>query len=95
MNFEAFHKNFPKLQQNSIEERRAKAEADAAFRKEKFLLKYPSVDWEALQLQKIDIRTNDFCIHYKDSLNNQIYSWNFRTREWLQQNDQASLAYLF
>jgi hypothetical protein len=46
---------------------------------------YPYLQFDELKKQKNTILTNDACCHFLHP-NNQIYSWNFVDKKWLQHN---------
>jgi hypothetical protein len=62
-----------------------------------FLKAYPKLSINDLKIQNNNYLTNDGCIHYKNVINNQIYSWNYINNKWTEHsvNYQNKLSHLF
>lgn len=107
MNQENFNKQFPswenkfnKLQFNKRFpscENKNKDEKEKQFRMTEFSKAYPKVSFNDLKIQNNYYSTDDGCIHYKNVINNQIYSWNYIENEWEEHsvNHQNELSDLF
>jgi len=54
--------------------------------KEEQFVKIYNIPFERLKNQSDTISTNDGCIHYLDIQTNQIYSYEFFSNRWIQQN---------
>ena len=59
--------------------------------------KHIQVSFNDLKIQNNYSSTDDGCIHYKNVINNQIYSWNYIKNEWEEHsvNYQNGLSDLF
>ena len=79
---EEFHKNFPSYEKEYYRTEEESIKEAEEYRKRLFHLKYPTVSWHSLQKQDPNIMTDDACIHYKDILTNNIYSWQSNKKMW-------------
>jgi hypothetical protein len=75
---------------------KVKYDIEVAYRKEQFLLKYPSLDWNQLVIQKRNIITHDGCTHYKYRNTNKVYSWKTGFGEpcWIEHNESNEKYFL-
>jgi len=78
-NFPSWEKEYNKLQK---EKNKNKDEKEKQFRMTEFSKAYPKLLFNDLKIQNNNYSTDDGCIHYKNILNNQIYSWNYIENEW-------------
>jgi len=49
----------------------------------KWIQKYPTINFNDLEKQRDNCFTDDSCIHYKTE-QNVIYSWNYHISDWMQ-----------
>lgn len=90
---EAFHADFPSYEKQVEKELKNKKVEEDLVRKNMFEQMYPNVNWNNLEIQGNNIFTRDGCIHYKDKLTNNIYSWYFN-RTWMQHSKEYQLGLL-
>lgn len=92
--FPSWEKEYNKLQN---EKNKNEKEKEKQFRMTKFSKTYPKLSFNDLKIQNDNYSTDDDCIHYKNVINNQIYSWNLTDNEWEQHdiNYQNELSDLF
>jgi hypothetical protein len=77
--FPSWEKEYNKQQ---IKLQNEKNEKEKQFRMTEFSKTYPKLSFNDLKIQNDNYSTDDGCIHYKNVINNQIYSWNFEENEW-------------
>jgi len=92
--FPSWEKEYNKLQN---EKNKNKDEKEKQFRMTEFQKAYPKLSFNDLKIQNNNCFTDDGCIHYKNVINTQIYSWNFIENEWEKHsvNYQNELSNLF
>jgi len=101
MNQENLNDKFPSWEKeyNTLqnEKKKNKDEKEKQFRMIEFSKAYPNMSFNNLKIQTNNYFTDDGCIHYKNVINNQIYSWNYIENEWEEHtvNYQNKLYYLF
>lgn len=101
MNQEIFNDQFPSWEKeyNKLqnEKNKNKDEKEKQFRMTEFQKAYPKLSFNDLKIQNNNYSTDDGCVHYKNVINNQIYSWNFIENEWEEHsvNYQNELSDLF
>jgi hypothetical protein len=101
MNQENFNKQFPSWENlyNKLqnEEKKNKDEKQKQLRMTEFSKAYPILSFNDLKIQNNYYSTDDGCIHYKNVIDNQIYSWSYIENEWEEHsvNDQNELSDLF
>jgi hypothetical protein len=82
MNQENFNKQFPSWENEYKKLQNEKDEKETQFIMTEFWHAYPKVSFNDLKIQNDYESTDDGCIHYKNVINNQIYSWNYIENEW-------------
>ena len=95
---ENFNDQFPSWEKEYNKRKNEnKDEKEKQFRMTEFSKAYPNLSFNDLKIQNNNYSTDDGCIHYKNILNNQIYSWNFIENEWEEHdvNYQNELSDLF
>lgn len=87
-NFPSFEKEYYNMQINQDEN---------LVKKTKFNKKYPQVGYFRLMRQIWNKTSDDGCIHYRDILTGNVYSWNFIKNDWTNhsKNYQMSLGNMF
>lgn len=92
--FPSWEKVYNKLQN---EKKKNKDEKEKQFRMTEFSKAYPKLSFNDLKIQNNNHSTNDGCIHYKNVINNNIYSWKYNENKWVEHSEkyQKRLYWLF
>ncbi len=97
MNIQAFNDGFPSWEKQYFSLQKKVKKEEKQSRIIQFSKEYPTVNFTDLIQQNGTSMTDDGCIHYKNKITKEIYSWNFIKNKWEQHNKsyQNGLLKLF